>query len=117
MLDSFDWKKTQLILLTKMCEMENIVELWEKVETKLDKELQEIRTKGNLLIPETTLEDILSNGGKVPEEIVPQVHKRGVLIVRNTIPKDEAKKMLEDLMEYISTNNGFPKDLKNVRII
>jgi hypothetical protein len=100
-----------------MVERENVVKLWEKVEKKLDEELEEIRSKGNKLIPETRLEDILSKGGNLPEEVVEQVRKRGVLIVRNTIPKDEAEKMLEDLINYITVNNGFPKDPKKVSAI
>ncbi len=43
--------------------------IWGKLEKKLEKELDKIREKGNKLIPETTLEKILNNGGKIPEKV------------------------------------------------
>jgi hypothetical protein len=35
-------------------------------------------------------------------------------IVRNTIPEEETKEMMADLVKYLYTNNGFPKDQNQV---
>ena len=66
------------------------------------------------MIPETSLEKILNNGGKIPDKIAEKVHKRGVLVVRNTIPEEEIKEMMADLVKYLYTNNGFPKNENQV---
>ena len=92
-----------------------VVKIWEKLEKKLDKELEKIRVKGNKLIPETSWEKIMNNGGKIPEKVAQKVHKRGVLIVRNTIPESEVKDMMADLVKYLYSNNGFPKDQNQVK--
>ena len=72
------------------------------------------RTKGSKIIPETTLEKIVNNGGKIPDKLAEKVRKRGVLIVRNTIPEEETKEMMADLVKYLYSNNGFPKDPNQV---
>jgi hypothetical protein len=36
------------------------------------------------------------------------------LIVRNTIPEEEVKEMMADLVKYLYSNNGFPKDQNQV---
>ena len=45
-------------------------------------------------------------------QVAQKVAKRGVLIVRNTIPKEEVREMMADL---VYSNNGFPKDQNQVR--
>jgi hypothetical protein len=47
--------------------------------------------------------------------VAQKVLKRGVLIVRKTIPEEEAKDMMADLVKYLYTNNGFPKDQNQVK--
>jgi hypothetical protein len=92
-----------------------ITKIWDKLEKRLDKELDKIRDKGNKLIPETSWEKILNNGGNIPEKVAQKVQKRGVLIVRNTIPEPEVKDMMADLVKYLYSNNGFPKDQNQVQ--
>jgi len=93
-----------------------VVKVWEKMEKKLDIELEKIRVEGNKLIPETSWEKIMNNGGNIPEEAALQVKKRGVLIVRNTIPEAEAKDMLADILKYLNSSDGFPEDRDQVPV-
>jgi hypothetical protein len=55
----------------------------------LERQLEMLHRKGDAaagVIPETTLDKILKNNGRLPENVAAKVRKRGVLIVRNTIP-------------------------------
>jgi len=61
-------------------------------------------------IPITSFDKIFHNGGEIPEKIAQKVRKRGVVIVRNTIPIDEISEYHSDLIKYLYNNNGFPKD-------
>ena len=56
----------------------------------------------------------MNNGGKFPDKIADKVRKRGVVVVRNTIPEEEVKEMMADLVKYLYTNNGFPKNENQV---
>ena len=53
--------------------------------------------KGNSVIPQTTLSKIIKNNGKIPETVARKVKKRGVLIVRHTIPSETIHQWMADL--------------------
>ena len=63
-----------------------------------------------LLIPETSLAKIRRNGGKLPEKVARKVHKRGIIIVRDTIPKDLVHEWMAEVVRYLYANHGFPKN-------
>ena len=83
-------------------------QFFQKVKRQLIKQLDRIKEKGSEIIPETTFQRILSNGGHLPDSIIRKVQKHGVLIVRNTIPSREALEMMSDLIKYMYTNNIYP---------
>ena len=57
------------------------------------------------------MDDIVSAGGEFPPEIRPQIHKRGCVIVRNTIDKIEAWKILDEIKDYMTKNGEDPEDV------
>lgn len=91
-------------------DMGDVQEVFDKVEKKLAKQLEIIREKGNDVIPITTFDKIKNNGGQLPEGIMEKLRKRGVLIVRNTIPANEISDMISSLLKYMYDNNVLPAD-------
>jgi len=83
-------------------------QFFQKVKRQLIKQLDRIKEKGSEIIPETTFQRIISNGGHLPDSVIRKVQKHGVLIVRNTIPAREALEMMSDLIKYMYTNNIYP---------
>ena len=80
---------------------------FQKVKKQLLKQIDRIKEKGNSIIPETTFQRIVSNGGHLSESIVRKVQKHGVLIVRNTIPPRETLLMRSELTRYMYNNDMF----------
>ena len=72
---------------------EDILEISEE----LRKQLGTIVKKGNTIIPQTSLSKILKNNGRIPEAVARKVRKRGVLIVRHTIPSEQIHQWMADL--------------------
>ena len=63
------------------------------------------RSKGSSIIPEVGYHEIEANGGRFTEANAELIRKRGCVIVRGMLPKEEAGEMKSELMEYLSTNN------------
>ena len=98
-------------------DQENIEELFKKVEKKLEKQLEIIKERGNDVIPTVSYDKIRNNGGKLPDGVADKVRKRGVLIIRNVIPKEEIEDMMTDLQKYMYKNEMYPpKDKSQVRL-
>ena len=72
---------------------EDILEISEE----LRKQLETIVKKGNTIIPQTSLSKIMKNNGRIPEVVARKVRKRGVLIVRHTIPSEQIHQWMADL--------------------
>ena len=70
--------------------------------------MQSLSERGNDLIPVTTYDRIKNNGGKFPEGVADKIRKRGVVVVRDTVPADEAQQMVGDLLKYMYDNNVYP---------
>lgn len=87
---------------------DNIEKIFEQVEKRLDKQMEIIREKGSDVVPVTTFDKIRLNGGKIPEAVADKVRKRGVLIVRNTIPKQDVEQLVAEVLTYMYNNNVFP---------
>lgn len=91
-------------------------ESWDRLIHDLEKEVHDIRTYGNSVIPQIDHKDlVVDSHGDVsfPPEVQDEIRKRGVAIIRNVIPRDEARQYKSDLEEYIAKNpdaHGFPKD-------
>ncbi|KAI8137683.1 DUF1479 domain protein [Fennellomyces sp. T-0311] len=78
-----------------------------------EKEAQEIRQHGSSIIPEVTMEDIRGNGGRLPEKIVPEIKKRGTVVIRNIVDRALAAEYKASIQEYINNHPGivgFPED-------
>lgn len=94
-------------------DQENLISLFKKVEKKLDKQLEIISERGSEIIPTVSYDKIRNNGGKLPEGVADKVRKRGVLIVRNVIPKEEIEDMMTDLHKYLYKNGMYPPKNKD----
>lgn len=86
---------------------------FDRVLRALDTESNEIQRRGSGVIPEVTMDDIKLNGGKIPEKLVPEVHKRGAIVIRNIVDRAEAKAWKDQIQEYIQKHPGiagFPEE-------
>ncbi len=64
----------------------------------------------------TTYDKIKNNGGRLPEGVAEKVKRRGVLVVKDTIPAEEIETMVADLLKYMYDNNAFPPGKNQARI-
>ena len=63
------------------------------------------RSKGSSIVPEVSYQEIDPNGGRFSEAAAELIRKRGCVVVKGLLPKDEAEEMRSELMEYLSANN------------
>ena len=52
----------------------------------------------------------MENDGKLPSDIVKQVNKRGILIVRSVLSKEVANQYHRSLVDYMEQNGEDPHD-------
>ena len=72
---------------------------------------KQIDDLGGEVIPEIEFSKIQENGGKIPSATVAEVYKRGILIVRGVLDKDEAQKYLAELKQYMKCNGENPEEI------
>lgn len=94
---------------------ESIQKSWDRLLPVLSQEVKHIRKHGNKVVPDIDFRDLIENDdGQVqfPDHIAQEVKKRGTMIIRNVIPRNEALEIRDELSEYIKTNNakGFPPE-------
>jgi hypothetical protein len=75
-------------------------ESWERLLRELREEIPLIVERGSQVIPEIDFKDI----DNAPESFSSELRKRGVAVVRNVVPEQEALQWKEDLREYIRQN-------------
>ena len=86
---------------------EEVGKCLKELEKDIEKKLRHYKSHP---IPETTFEKLLNNGGKLPDRIVPKIRQRGVVIVRNTVPRNLIHSWSGELIQYLYNNNAFPKE-------
>ena len=82
---------------------------WNRLLASLKEEIPIIKQLGSKVIPEIDFKDIDS----ASPEFQAEHKKRGVAVIRNVIPKEEALQLKEDLREYIKKNphtKAFPPE-------
>ena len=79
------------------------------IDKALKKQLHQLERKGSDLIPVTSYEKIILNGGKLPENIARKLIKRGVLVIRNTLSLEMSRDWISNILKYLYDNNAFPK--------
>jgi hypothetical protein len=77
-----------------------LAESWQRLLRNLQEEIPYIVEKGSAVIPEIDFKDI----DNASETFRSEHKKRGVAIVRNVLPVEEALQWKEDLREYIRQN-------------
>jgi hypothetical protein len=75
-------------------------ESWERLLRELREEIPLIVELGSKVIPEINFKDI----DNAPETFNSELRKRGVAVVRDVVPENEALQWKEDLREYIRQN-------------
>lgn len=88
-------------------------ESWLRVKKALAAGIAEIKEKGSDIIPTISFAELHAFSEEKRQEIL----KRGALVIKGVIPKDEAKALKTDVIEYINDNPhtvGFPKSKKVV---
>lgn len=91
---------------------------YERLIQAFEKEKKEIHERGSKVIPEVHINDIKKNNGKLPDAIAQLVKKRGGLVVRGILERDQALKYKNDIKNYIQAHRdditGFPEDKPQV---
>lgn len=76
-------------------------ESWNRLLRDLREEIPQIVELGSKVIPEIEFKDI----DDAPKKFSSELRKRGVAVVRNVIPEQEALQWKEELREYIRKNS------------
>lgn len=90
---------------------EAITQSWNRLLQSLKEEIPIIKQQGSKIIPSIDFADI--ENGNVSPEFRAEHKKRGVAVIRNVVPREEALQMKEDLRVYIRTNpqtKAFPPE-------
>lgn len=79
-----------------------------------EKESPEIKEKGSDIIPQVTFAEIQSNNGEFPPHIANEIRKRGCVVIRNVVSREEAQGYKNQIKKYIGNHSkdlgGFPID-------
>ena len=78
---------------------------FERLEKVLDEELQKLSSD---IIPEVTLQDLLSNDGKFSSETAQAIKKHGVVIIRKVFEQDHVETLYKNLSLYLTENELNP---------
>ena len=78
---------------------------FERLEKVLDEELQKLSSD---IIPEVTLQDLLSNDGKFSSETAQAIKKHGVVIIRKVFEQDHVEMLYKNLSSYLTENELNP---------
>lgn len=77
-----------------------------------EKESAEIKEKGSSIIPQVNFSEIESNNGQFPSHIADEIRKRGCVVIRNVVSREEAQGYKKEIKEYIGKHaknlGGFP---------
>jgi hypothetical protein len=79
---------------------EQVQSSWVRLLKKLQEDIEIIKQQSPAIIPEIDFKDIED----VPESFQSELKKRGVAVVRNVVPQEEALKYKRDIQEYIKAN-------------
>ena len=84
----------------------------EPIKSAVKKQFHHLEKKGEDIIPITSYEKIILNGGRLPENIERKLKRRGILVIRNTIPPELITHWETNILRYLYDNNAFPKKNK-----
>lgn len=86
---------------------------WHRLKKALADGIKEIKEIGPDIIPKVLYTELEN----LSEEQTQEIKRRGSLVIKNVIPKEEAVQLKKDVIDYIDVNpntEGFPKDKKVV---
>jgi hypothetical protein len=93
---------------TKMTENQVLQECWDRLVKELEKEVAVVKEKGTDIIPIVDFQkDVLvSEQGDIrfTDAVLEKVRNTGAVVIRNVIPRDEARQLKFELDDYISQN-------------
>ena len=81
----------------------------EPIKSAVKKQFHHLEKKGKDIIPVTSYEKIILNGGRLPENIKRKLQRRGILVIKNTIPPELIKHWETNILRYLYDNNASPK--------
>ena len=87
-------------------DQEKLKEAFARLEKVLDAELPKLSAE---VIPVVNFSDITENNNKFDNATVEKIRKHGIVIIKNVIEKDEAQKLHDDLVEYMTKNGQDPQ--------
>ncbi|CAK7228843.1 hypothetical protein SCUCBS95973_007018 [Sporothrix curviconia] len=82
--------------------VENVRKAWLEVTSALEKEVSEIKKLGSSAWPEVQFDDV--QNGSISAEKHSEIRKRGIVVVRNVFPEEQARGWHAQLKEYLNEN-------------
>ncbi|KAL2861251.1 uncharacterized protein BJX67DRAFT_375484 [Aspergillus lucknowensis] len=75
---------------------------WERLLPSLEEEVHRIKSKGSDIIPSVEYADVISSN--VAPEILAEIRCRGSVVIRNVLPRKEAREYKERIEDYVAAN-------------
>lgn len=92
--------------IVQRCGEKELHASWIRLTNEFEKEIQLIKEKGSLIIPQIEFSTILENDGRFPPAVADEIRKRGCVVIRNVIDCNEALKYKSDVQQYIDGHRG-----------
>ena len=73
---------------------------WNRLLSRLHDETQQVKAQGSACIPQISFSEL----DKSPEEFNNALRKRGVAVIRQVIPEDEAREFKAETERYVAAN-------------
>ena len=92
-----------------VCNPEELTASWLRLKSSLREEIKEIKELGHNGIPSVEIFDLQN----LSENDRKKILKRGAFLIKNVIPKEEAKALKAGVLDYVKRNpctTGFPKE-------
>ena len=101
----------EILLKEQISPPRNVLQAsFQRLESKLAFELDLLSKEKSNVIPVVAFSKISFNNGRIPPSTAKQIAKRGCVIVRNVIPREEAEEILKELKEYMVENGEDPNE-------
>ncbi|XP_037036904.1 uncharacterized protein YbiU-like isoform X2 [Bradysia coprophila] len=96
------------------CDETKLQASWVRLIEAFEKEISLIKEIGPAIVPQVEYSTIVENNVKFPSTVADEIRKRGCVVIRNVVDRDEALKYKEMVKGYINNHKGkivgFPED-------
>lgn len=116
--DEFKSIKKEIV---QCCDEKTLEASWVRLIDEFEKEIELIKEMGPEIVPQVEYSAIVENDIKFPSIVADEIRKRGCVVIRNVVDRNEALKYKELVQQYINNHRdeivGFPGKISFTAIL